>query len=506
MNPELILNLVAARDPRAPVLHAPGRRPLDGAGCLEQVERTVRALRQRGARPESRVAVVLPNGPELAVSFLAVSAAATFAPLNPQYPVQEFLFYLKDLGANVLITEEGFCPAAETAAAELGLPIWRLQPQPEQVAGRFLLDGPSIYAPVTASESVHRESIAMLLHSSGTTARPKLIPLTQANLCASAKNIARTLQLGERDLCLNVMPLFHIHGLIGALLSSVASGAAVFATPGFNAFRFTRWMKESGATWTSAVPSMYQALLARVGEQGSEDLCQFRFLRTGSSHIPAPVWQELESIFDCPVLNTYGMTEASHQMASNLLPPRIRKIGTVGPATGPEIAVMGEDGSLLPAGCAGEVVIRGETVTRGYLSPPSARETAFRNGWFRTGDEGRLDNDGYLTLIGRLKEMINVAGEKVAPAEVDEILLQHPAVGQASAFGVPCSTMGERVYAAVVLRGAADERELRRFVRDRLAKFKVPEKILIVDEIPKGATGKVQRVSLAARLGVAPAN
>ncbi len=497
-----VAELALQRQSRTPVLNAPGRRVLTCGDALGQVERTVIALRDRGIGPQDRVAVVLPNGPELGMSFLAISSAAVFAPLNPQYSKSEFVFYLRDLGARVLITQAGFCPAATEAAAELGIPAIGLLAQAERAAGTFVLEGPVVGEPVPPSRRVQRSGIAMLLHSSGTTARPKLIPLTHDNLCASALNIARTLTLDERDVCLNIMPLFHIHGLVAAFLASLTAGAAVFSTSGFNAFRFARWMSESGATWCTAAPAMYQALLARGQDLSSAAMRQFRLLRSCSASLPVPVWERLENVFGCPVLNSYGMTEASHQIASNPLPPQERKLGTVGPAAGPEIAILGHDGILLGPGRCGEVVIRGETITSGYLSPETAKSTAFHDGWFRTGDEGRVDEDGYLSLTGRLKEMINVGGEKVAPAELDELLIQHPAVAEAVAFSVPCRTLGERIYAAVVLRGEVREAELRDFLRARLARFKVPEKIIFVESIPRGTTGKVQRIGMAERMGI----
>jgi acyl-CoA synthetase (AMP-forming)/AMP-acid ligase II len=470
--------------------------------CVAQIERTVLALRKRGIAPEDRVAVVLPNGPELAMSFLAISSAAVFAPLNPQYSQVEFAFFLKDLRACALITEPDFCPAAVRAAREAGIPILGLRAETEHAAGEFVLEGSAVREPVSPRRQVDREGTALLLHTSGTTARPKLIPLTHANLCASAENIRRTIALKQGDVCLNVMPLFHIHGLVGAFLASLAGGASVFCTGGFNAFQFRHWMLESGATWCTAVPSMYQAILKRMRGAPRGELRNFRLLRSSSAHLHGTVSKQLEDVFDCPVLNSYGMTEAAHQMASNPVPPAERRAGTVGCAAGTEMAIMDENGALAGTGCRGEVVVRGKTVTAGYLSPECANAEAFHDGWFRTGDEGKFDGNGYLTLLGRLKEIINVGGEKVAPAEIDEVLMQHPAVAQAVAFGVPCNIMGERVYAVVVLQSEPCEGELRGFARERLAKFKVPERILFVDSIPKGATGKVQRLGMAARLGI----
>jgi acyl-CoA synthetase (AMP-forming)/AMP-acid ligase II len=362
--------------------------------------------------------------------------------------------------------------------------------------------------PVSAGEADfgEPEDIALVLHTSGTTSRPKIVPLSQRNLTTSAANIARGLALTPDDRCLVVMPLFHIHGLIGALLASLSAGASVYCPPGFNALRFFAWLDDSEATWYTAVPTMHQAALGRA--ERNRDILQrrrLRFIRSSSAPLPPPVMRALEETFGCPVIESYGMTEASHQMASNPLPPAVRKPGTVGLAAGPEVAIMGPDGALLGRGTAGEIVIRGASVTRGYANNPAANAEAFRDGWFRTGDLGVLDAEGYLTINGRLKEIINRGGEKIAPREVDDVLLDHPAVAQAVTFALPHDKLGEDVAAAIVLREncSASEQELREFVAGRLADFKVPRRIVFLPEIPKGPTGKPQRIGLAQRLGLA---
>jgi acyl-CoA synthetase (AMP-forming)/AMP-acid ligase II len=331
------------------------------------------------------------------------------------------------------------------------------------------------------------------------------VPLSQRNIMASARHIGATLALAAADRCLNIMPLFHIHGLIGAVLSSLAAGGSVFCTPGFNALKFFAWLDEAAPTWYSAVPTMHQTILARA-ERNRETIARrkLRFIRSSSASLPPPVMAELEQTFGCPVIESYGMTEASHQMTSNPLPPQQRKPGTVGPAAGPEVAVLDEAGRPAPAGATGEVAIRGPNVTAGYVANPAANKTAFTDGWFRTGDQGVLDADGYLTITGRLKELINRGGEKISAREVDDLLMTHPAVAQAVTFALPHDKLGEEVAAAIVLREGrnATERELRDFVSARLADFKVPRKVVFLAEIPKGATGKLQRIGLAAKLGL----
>jgi acyl-CoA synthetase (AMP-forming)/AMP-acid ligase II len=301
------------------------------------------------------------------------------------------------------------------------------------------------------------------------------------------------------------MPLFHIHGLIASLLAPLSAGSEVCCTPGFNALKFFGWMAEVKPTWYTAVPTMHQAILARASKNADVVAeSRLRFVRSSSSALPPTVIAELERVFRAPVVEAYGMTEAAHQMASNPLPPRVRKPGTVGPNAGPQVRVVDERGNTLPPGATGEIVIRGENVTRGYENNSAANETAFIDGWFRTGDQGMMDADGYVSITGRLKEIINRGGEKISPREVDEIIMEHPAVHQCVTFGMPHEMLGEEVAAAIVLKegAACESNELRQFAAVRLADFKVPKKILILKEIPVGATGKLQRIGLAQKLGL----
>ena len=301
------------------------------------------------------------------------------------------------------------------------------------------------------------------------------------------------------------MPLFHIHGLIAAVLSSLAVGASIYCTPGFNALKVFAWLAGANPTWYTAVPTMHQAILARASR--NKDIvavANLRFVRSSSSSLPPQVMAELEDTFNCPVVEAYGMTEATHQMACNPLPPAARKAGTVGIAAGPEVAIMDLEGNLLTAGETGEIVIRGDNVTGGYENNDKANAEAFTQGWFRTGDQGVLDGEGYISITGRLKEIINRGGEKISPREVDEVLMDHAAVQQVVTFAVPHDKLGEEVAAVVVLRegATAEAAEIRAFAAQRLADFKVPRTVLFRDEIPKGATGKLQRIGLAEKLGL----
>lgn len=498
-----LAELVARRARHSPadaIVLAPDRPPL-GASALDRLLRcTVAALRARGIRRNDRVAVVLPNGPEMATVFLGVASAATCAPLNPAYRADEYAFYLDDLDARALIVQRDVSSPSRDVARARAIPIIELDPG--AAAGEFTLDGESV-APAGAEMLAVAGDVALVLHTSGTTSRPKQVPLTHANIVASTRHIGAALELGPGDRCLNVMPLFHIHGLVAAVSSSIAAGGSVVCTPGLALPDFFAWMEAFRPTWYTAVPTMHHAILT-AAEPRERDATTLRFIRSSSSALPRTTLAGLERVFGVPVIEAYGMTEAAHQMASNPLPPRERRPGSVGIAAGPEIAIMNEQGDLLPPGVTGEIVIRGPNVTSGYVNNPAANAAAFTHGWFRTGDQGVLDADGYLTLNGRLKELINRGGEKIAPVEIDEILLQHPAVAQALTFAMPHPTLGEDVAAAVVLRDGAEvsERALRELVASRLSYFKVPRRILVLDAIPKGATGKPQRIGLAARLGL----
>ena len=500
--------LIAARDGAAPAIGAPGRAWLDSAGLQDQAVRVAQALHRAGVGRGDRVAIVLPNGPEMAAAFVTVAGVATTCPLNPAYTEDEFAFYLGDLGARAIILPEGESGPALAAAGALGLTVIRLSFDAADPAGVFTLsaEGSAGSADTGAPGA---EDVALILHTSGTTSRPKIVPLLQSNVAASAGNIAASLALAGQDRCLNVMPLFHIHGLIAAVSASLAAGGAIWCAPGFDALRFFGWMQEARPTWYTAVPTMHQAILARAG-RNAETIANvpLRFLRSSSASLPGPVMETLAETFGAPVIEGYGMTEATHQMASNPLPPRAQKPGSVGVEAGPLVRIAHESEDHLLDGGVGEVVISGPNVTPGYEGNPEANAKSFFEAagrrWFRTGDQGTFDAEGYLTLTGRLKEIINRGGEKVGPLEVDGVLSAHPAIAQAVTFALPHPKLGEEVAAAVVLRDgeSATEAGIRDFAGTRLAGFKVPRRVVILHEIPKGATGKLQRIGLAEKLGL----
>lgn len=502
---QIIGELMASGADDAIAIAAPGFPALSYGGLRRLVADVAADLNTFGLGANDAVAIVLPNGPEMATAFVAIASVATAAPLNPAYKADEFDFYLSDLNARALIVARDVETPARDVAQKRGIPVIELLVAEGAAAGEFTLTLPEGGSTGNSSAPAGAEDVALVLHTSGTTSRPKIVPLSQRNICASAGHIRETLALTADDVCLNIMPLFHIHGLIAAVLSSLSAGASIFCTPGFNALKFFSWLDEANPTWYTAVPTMHQAILARAGRNlGSIDRARLRFTRSSSASLPPQVMQALEETFSCPLVEAYGMTEAAHQMACNPLPPAVRKPGTVGLAAGPEVAIMNAAGKLLADGQTGEIVIRGPNVSAGYKNNPEANAEAFTDGWFRTGDQGVLDNEAYLTITGRLKEIINRGGEKISPREIDEVLMDHPAIAQVVTFALPHEKLGEDVAAAIVLvdGASADEGEVRAFASERLAAFKVPRKIVILDEIPKGATGKLQRIGLAEKLGL----
>jgi len=472
---------------------------------FEQIDDTVKFLNGLGIGNNDPVAIVLPNGPMMATAFLSVTSGASSAPLNPAYTAREFEYFIKDLAAKAVIVQENSDSPVVEVAQNLSIPIITLIPKANAPEGLFTCTSDAQPGTVLNPGKAKRSDIALILHTSGTTNRPKMVPLTQKNLCTSAENIRQTLKLTPKDRCLNIMPLFHIHGLMAAILASMAAGASVVCTPGFYAPKFFGWLDEFNPSWYTAVPTMHQAILNRSQNHlDSIKKSSLRFIRSSSSSLAPNVMGAIEETFGVPIIEAYGMTEASHQMACNPLPPGTRKPGSVGLPAGPEIAIMAEDQpEFLPENTLGEIVIRGDNVTLGYINNSEANLRSFTKGWFRTGDQGYLDQEGYLFITGRLKEIINRGGEKISPREVDEILLKHPKVLQAVTFSMPDEDLGENVAAAVITTdNSVNEQDLKRYAAKYLAPHKVPTTIVILDEIPKGPTGKLQRIGLAKKLGL----
>lgn len=460
-----------------------------------QVLEMANALASAGIRRGDAVAIALPNGLPAMVSFLAASIAGKAAPLNPAYPYEEFRFFLGDTNARLLLCPPAGAEFARTAAAELKIPVLSVEMNEK---GNVHLTGATVGATATNPTA---DDIALILHTSGSTGKPKQVPLRHFNLAVSSANIANTYGLSEEDVSLCIMPLFHIHGLIGSTMATLLSGGTVVVPTKFNALSFWRTVREHRVTWYSGVPTMHQLLMARTHHKPAE-ADTLRFIRSCSAPLSPELIHEIENEFGVPFVEAYGMTEASHQMTSNPLPPRHRKAGSVGVGAGLRVRIMDKAGNSLENNQHGEIAIQGASVFRGYENNPEANARAFINGWFRTGDQGFLDEDCYLHLTGRIKDIIIRGGENVAPHEVDEILLRHPAVAAAVTFGCAHPTLGEEVAAAVVLHEphGATESALIKHCRELLAEYKCPKKIYLVKSIPTTATGKIRRRAVAAAL------
>jgi oxalate---CoA ligase len=462
-------------------------------GLIDQTERLAGRMRAAGLQAGDSVAVVLPNGPAFVTMFLALMRAGLVAaPFNSSFTTNELRALLNDLQPRAIIVDDT-SSAVVHGAAGTDVPVWTVAVDASGVVSVSGLAQSSRRVP----DEPAPDDPALLLYTSGTTGLPKGVPLSHANVLRSALGIAAHYGLTAADRSLVVVPMYHGHGLIGATLSTLVSGGAVVAPPRFSASQFWTQFRKHEVTWYTAVPTVHQVLLLRADGDGAPDHGA-RFIRSCSAELATTVRQKVEQRFGAPVIVAYGMTEAAHQVASNPLPPRPRKAGSVGFATGVEMAIIDEAGVQLGSQRSGEVVVRGPTVMRGYRNNPAATAAAFSNGWLRTGDIGVLDDDGYLALIGRIKDMINRGGEKISPTEIDNVLLSDPDVADAATFGVPDSKYGEEVWAAVVLRGDTDAAALQALSRSRLAAFKVPTVIRIVPAIPKNPMGKVDRRALTA--------
>lgn len=506
---QTVSELISHHPEDAPAIGAPDREWLSYGGLRAQTETTRAALHAAGVGRGDRVAIVLPNGPEMASAFVTIAQVATTAPLNPGYRQEEYEFYLGDLNAKAIVLAEGYDGPALGAARATDLPVLRQSFDAAQPAGTFTLTAEASAGTADTSPP-EAGDVALILHTSGTTSRPKIVPLLHSNVAASAGNIRASLDLTSDDRCMNVMPLFHIHGLIAAVSASLEAGASIWCTPGFNALAFFGQLDTCKPTWYTAVPTMHQAILSRASRNSDIiDRAGLRFLRSSSASLPPPVMAQLEKTFGAPVIEGYGMTEAAHQMCSNPLGFDTQKAGSVGVPAGPLVRIADEsEDRLIDGATIGEVVISGPNVTPGYEGNPDANAKSFFEAegarWFRTGDQGAFDDQGYLSLTGRLKEIINRGGEKVSPLEVDAILLDHAEIAQVVTFALPHPKLGEEVAAAVVLTEGSTltERDIRDFAATRLADFKVPRKVVLLDELPKGATGKIQRIGMAEKLGL----
>jgi acyl-CoA synthetase (AMP-forming)/AMP-acid ligase II len=468
-------------------------QPLTYAQLASRVATLAGRLAAAGVHRGDRVALALPNGPEFIQLLLATATVgAAAAPLNPACTPNEIAFHLGDVEPRLLLLPAGELAAARAATAS-GTAIVELVMHGAELPD-LVVDGEEVRRGV-AFEAGGPDDVGLILHTSGTTSRPKQVPLLQRNLMASSRTIAGHYMLGNEDVSFCGMPLFHVHGLVASVFSTLAAGGTVVLPRRLSPRRFWQQAREHGITWLSAGPTLHQMILEKVDDEAPPET--LRFVRSCSSAVSPALIERGEQVYGAPMLEAYGMTEASHQVASNPLPPARRVPGSVGVATGTEVRVVDRQRRFLPEGSAGEVVIRGPGLTPGYLNNPQANAEAFFDGWFRTGDRGVLEG-GYLRLEGRLKEMILRGGENVSPAEIEDVLRAHPAVADAVCFGVEDEKYGEEVAAAVALSGEVDEGLLRAYCRERLSAFKVPKTIHILPRIPRTPTGKLQRRRVAA--------
>jgi acyl-CoA synthetase (AMP-forming)/AMP-acid ligase II/acyl carrier protein len=499
-----ILSHYERNAPDRPAILARGRPPMTFGGLWIQANDVVRMLRGIGLGRSDRIAVVLPGGPEAAVAMITVAAGAVCVPLNPGFTYDEYQRYFGELRLAALLTTLDLNSASRRAAQTLDIPVVELSPRLHYPAGTFSIASPAP-RPAIEHEFASSTDDAYLLLTSGSTSWPKTVPLTHASVCLSASNVCDALALESRDRLLSVLPLYHGHGLISGVLTALTSGSSVVCMSAFDVTAFFGCLTEFRPTWYTAVPAIHRALLsAPAAVRKDARASSLRLVRSASTSLAPEALDKLETLFGVPVIDTYGMTEAATQIAAN--PLERRKSGSVGQAAGPEIAILDSEGRRLPSGKRGEIALRGPTITRGYDNDFAATASAFRDGWFLTGDLGYLDAEGYLFIVGRIKEIIHKGAQKIAPAEVEATLLSHPSVSEAAVFAVPHARLGADVAAAIVLRQDAkvDAQDIRDFARERLAGFKVPGVVRIVPEIPKGGGGKIKRNELAAAFSKIP--
>jgi acyl-CoA synthetase (AMP-forming)/AMP-acid ligase II len=490
--PCTIKNLIfdSNQNPDHNAIECPGQHPLTYRDLRSQVTNVVKTLNTAGFHRNTRIAVVTPAGPETAVIIISLMAGFTVVPMNPQNREQEYNRYFSQMKINALVIQKGYETSAAGVAESQDIPVIELLPV-FGFAGKF---GLKVQAAPDAGEAEFAtpSDIAVLLSTSGTTGNQKTVPVTQKQFFLARQRHITVLKITNSDRFLNILPYYHAMGLGTPLSGTLLAGGTVICTKDFIPSDFLPLLRTYHPTWYSAGPAIHQAILREIKKTSSEEELKDNSLRgilSGSAHLPAAIHQGLKGLLGVPVSEIFASSETG--LISINLPARE---GSVGIPVIEHLKILDEDGTVLGNGCEGEIVVKGETVFSGYEDAPDGNKAAFTDGWFRTGDLGYLDDDGYLFLTGRKKELINKGGEKISPEEIDTVLKSHPRVRDAMTFGIADTILGEDVAALIVpaddsLTGA----DLRRFLLDRLAPFKLPRKIWFVDEIPRTATGKPLR-------------
>lgn len=489
---------LSARQRDVDAILAPGRSPLSFGQLPLTLDSVRAALNGFGIGRGDLVVVALPKGPEMAVCFVGVASCAVAVPLNPEYADDEFARYLSRIRPKAIILPAGSVDAARRQAGALGIPIIDLAFDPTQGVGTFALHGERRGNPERPGWN-DADDVALILLTSGSTGKSKLVPDRQHHIAAYAREASKMYGLGRADRNIHIMPMFHGHGTKSSLLVPLLLGAGVVCPDRFDVPTFFENIERFRPTWYSAGYATHHMILDQIERfRAVARAARLRFIRSGSGRLDPKIMLGLEEAFGAPVLERYGMSETC-TLTYNPLPPAIRKPGTVGIRCINEVKIIDESGGFLGPNQDGEIVARGPTVIDGYWDDPEANAAAFIDGWFRTGDLGRFDDDGYLTITGRIKDLINRGGEKFSPVEVEKVLCEHPKVAAACVCAVPHPTLGEEVAAAIVLAEGADiaEQALLAHARERLVWFKVPRRIFFCASLPKGDSGKVHRPSVA---------
>ena len=507
MKPETVAALIesqAAERPDATYFIATEtRRTLTFGGLLDSSERIAAFLARQGLEPGAHISLVMPNGlATLRILLGAMAGGYVVNPINLLAQPDQMRYVLDHSDCALVLTSPEWAPKVRELVRDIARPIAVLEVDPDADT----LPGERHSRPrlrhsragSVGNPAVTAEALALLMYTSGTTGTPKGVMLTHANLIANANAISAEHSLGPGDRVAAVLPLYHINAFAVTMLAPLAHGGSLAMPPKFSASKFWDIATRFECTWINVVPTIVSYLL-----EGStpprESLAKIRFCRSASAPLPPEHLRAFQDKFGIGVIETMGFTETVAPAFSNPLDPARRKVGSVGPPSGCEARIVNEQGVEVPDGTAGEMVIRGPQVTPGYYKNETATAGAFfRGGWFRSGDIGVRDADGFYFVTGRIKELIIKGGENIAPREIDEVLLHHPAVLDAAAFGVPDRHYGQEIMACVIRREgeACTQDELKAFCTERLGRYKTPKAIYFVDELPRGPSGKVQRLKL----------